>query len=155
MYFDALETTSDKALSLNKPPDLDALSQELEKLCLPQECPRDDPVPDGYWHIMQYLPDFTVCEKCFGEVVRPRISEERVLARNFYLKPQRVANATCQLYSDRMRDVFRRACRTNDTEYLATSVRERARKENEIHSKLLKLDRKGHDSAWTAEQVKK
>jgi hypothetical protein len=54
-----------------------------------------------------------------------------------------------------MRDVFRRACRTNDTEYLATSVRERARKENEIHSKLLKLDRKGHDSAWTAEQVKK
>lgn len=155
MYFDALETASDKALLLKQPPDLDALSQELEKLCSSQECPRDDPVPDGYWHVMQYLPDFTVCEKCFGEVVRPRINEEGVLARNFYQKPQRVANATCQLYSDRMRDVFRRACRRSDTEYLAMKVHERARKENEIHSKLLKLDRKGHDPAWTAEQVKR
>lgn len=155
MFFDALETTSDKALSLKQPPDLDALSQELEKLCLLQECPRDNPVPDGYWHAMQYLTDFTVCEKCFGEVVRPRINEDSVLARNFFLKPQRLANATCQLYSDRMRDIFRRACRRNDTEYLAAKVRDRARKEHEIHSKLLKLDRKGHDSAWTAEQVKK
>ncbi|KAH8173972.1 proteinrelated to ser/arg-related nuclear matrix protein [Sarocladium implicatum] len=154
MFFDALETTADKALSTNQPPNLDILSQELEKLSRSQECPHDEPVPDGYWHIMQYLPDFTVCEKCFGEVVRPRISEDNMLARNFYLKPQRVPDATCQLYSDRMRDVFRRACRRNDTTYLAEEVRKRARKEREIHSKLMKLDRKGHDSAWTAEQVK-
>lgn len=154
MYFDALETTADKALSTNQPPNLDVLSQELEQLSRSQECPHDDPVPDGYWHIMQYLPDFTVCEKCFGEVVRPKISEDNMLARNFYLKPQRVPDATCQLYSDRMRDVFRRACRRNDTTYLAEEVRKRARKEHEIHTKLMKLDRKGHDSAWTAEQVK-
>jgi hypothetical protein len=104
---------------------------------------------------MQYLPQFTVCSECFDEVVRPKLTDDNVIARNFYTKPQRLPSATCQLYSERMRDIFSKACRRNDPMYLEDKVLERMKVESDIHAKLEKLDKEGRNDEWVADQVAK
>jgi hypothetical protein len=155
MFFDALETTSDKALVAKQPPDVDDLARELWLLSVGSKCREDSPVMDGYWHIMQYLPQFTVCSNCFSSVVKPKLGDGNVIARNFYMKAQRLPQATCQLYSTRMREIFRRACRGNDPKYLEEKIVHRRRIEKEIYEKLVKLDRANVSSSWKEEQVEK
>ncbi|OAA77614.1 hypothetical protein LEL_04437 [Akanthomyces lecanii RCEF 1005] len=153
LYFDSFETTADKAHSSKKSPDLGYLAQKLERLSVHNACREDKPITDGYWHCMQYLPQFTVCADCFEDVVQPRLSEDNVIARNFYIKPQKIQLATCQLYSPRMRDVFKRACRRDDPKYLEGKVRERLDIESSIKSKLAKLDRDGKRDPRTEKQI--
>ncbi|KAL4726114.1 hypothetical protein ACLX1H_006791 [Fusarium chlamydosporum] len=156
MYFDALETTSDQARREQEEPDVTALAQDVEKMAAVSECQEDKPIANGYWHIMQYLQQFTVCGECFDEVVRPSIKDDNVIARNFYMKPQKLPLATCQLYSNRMREIFKKACRWNDPKYLEAKVLERMDVEAMIHEKLAKLERSKHDDEdWVEEQVDK
>lgn len=152
LYFDSFETTADKAEISKKGPDMGYLAQKLERLSVHNECREDRPINDGYWHFMQFLPEFTVCADCFEDVVRPRLSDENVIARNFYIKPQKISQATCQLYSPRMRDVFKKACRRNDPKYLEGKVRERLSVESSIKNKLSRLDREQRD-ARTEKQI--
>lgn len=155
LYFDTFETTSDKALTANQPPNVANLATDLRSFSITNECREDRPISDGYWHIMQFLPQFTVCEECFNDTVRPQLMEDSVIARNFYKEPRKLAVATCQLYSQRMREIFKKACRRNDPKYLEDKVLERMSIEQDIHGRLVKLDRSGHDDAWTDEQVEK
>ncbi|KAF4967175.1 hypothetical protein FSARC_5247 [Fusarium sarcochroum] len=156
MYFDAMETTSDQARLEQEEPDLNTLAKEVEKMAAVSECQEDKPISNGYWHTMQYLRQFSVCGECFDEVVRPLIKDDNVIARNFYMKPQKLPLATCQLYSARMREIFKKACRWNDPKYLEAKVLERMDIEAMIHEKLAKLDRSKHeDEEWVEEQVDK
>ncbi|TQV99302.1 proteinrelated to ser/arg-related nuclear matrix protein [Cordyceps javanica] len=153
LYFDSFETTAEKAEMSRKSPDLGYLAQKLERLSVHNACREDKPITDGYWHFMQFLPEFTVCADCFEDVVQPRLSDENIIARNFYIKPQKLSLATCQLYSPRMREAFKRACRRNDPKYLEGKVRERLDIEASIKSKLSKLDRDGPRDARTEKQI--
>ncbi|KAL6360334.1 hypothetical protein LRP88_06038 [Fusarium phalaenopsidis] len=155
MYFDAMETTSDQARLEHEEPDLKSLAQEVERMAAVSECQEDTPIHNGYWHTMQFLRQFSVCGECFDEVVRPLINNDNVIARNFYMNPQRLPVATCQLYSPRMREIFQKACRWNDPKYLENKVIERMDIEARIHDKLAKLDRSGNDEEWVDEQVDK
>jgi hypothetical protein len=155
MYFDAMETTSDQARLEHEEPDLKSLAQEVERMAAVSECQEDTPIHNGYWHTMQFLRQFSVCGECFDEVVRPLINDDNVIARNFYMNPQRLPVATCQLYSPRMREIFQKACRWNDPKYLENKVIERMDIEARIHDKLAKLDRSGNDEEWVDEQVDK
>ncbi|RFU81967.1 hypothetical protein TARUN_229 [Trichoderma arundinaceum] len=155
LFFDAFETTSDKGYVTNRKPDLGDLSMMLTRLSTLNECREDRRVSDGYWYVMEYLPDFTVCGECYEDVVRPQRAEDNVIAQNFYMKPTKLPIATCQLYSPRMRDVFKRACRNNDPEYLEAKARERLKVEKDVHAKFLGLVRDGRNSAWTDEQIEK
>lgn len=155
LYFDALETTSHKAISSKRPPNIASLASKLERLGAVEECREDSPVPYGYWHVMQFLPEFTVCGECFDEAVRPKLLDDNLIAKNFYMEKQRLREATCQLYSARMREIFSKACRRNDPKLLEARVRERLEVEADIHGKLVKLDRAGHDKIWTDQQVSK
>ncbi|KAH6978624.1 hypothetical protein EDB82DRAFT_232202 [Fusarium venenatum] len=155
MYFDALETTSDQARREQEEPDLNTLAQDIEKMAAVSECQEDKPMVNGHWHIMQFLQQFTVCGECFDEVVRPSIKDDNVIARNFYMKPQKLPLATCQLYSNRMRDIFKKACRWNDPKYLEAKVLERLDVEAMIHDKLARLERSSEDENWVEEQVDK
>ncbi|KAF7562094.1 hypothetical protein G7046_g2029 [Stylonectria norvegica] len=152
-YFDAMETTSDQAFMEKEPPDIQNLALDLEKITVTSECHEDSPIHNGYWQTMQYLPQFSVCGECFDEVVRPRLDDDNVIARNFYTKPQRLPVATCQLYSTRMREIFKKACRWNDPKYLEAKVLERMNVEAVIHDKLKKVDRPDRDPRWVEEQV--
>ena len=155
LVFDALETTSDKAFEAKQPPNLNDLAQKLWHSTTGAECREDSPVRDGYWHVMQFLPEFTVCQTCFDDVVKPKLTDGNDIARNFYTKTQRLPSATCQLYSERMREIFRRSCRRNDPKYLEEKVIERRHIEMDIYEKLVKLDRANVKSSWREEQVGK
>ncbi|KFG78280.1 hypothetical protein MANI_020303 [Metarhizium anisopliae] len=155
LFFDALETTSDKALEAKQPPNVDDLARDLWYLTVGSQCREDSPVMDGYWHTMQFLPQFTVCSNCFYDVVKPKLGDGNVVARNFYMKAQRLPSATCQLYSTRMRDIFRRSCRRNDPNYLEEKVVQRRRIEKDIYERLVKLDRANVKASWKEEQVEK
>ncbi|EHK27315.1 uncharacterized protein TRIVIDRAFT_34593 [Trichoderma virens Gv29-8] len=155
LFFDAFETTSDKSYVTNKKPDYGDLSMMLTRLSTLNECREDRRVSDGYWYVMEYLPDFTVCGECYEDVVRPQRTEDNVIAQNFYMKPTKLPVATCQLYSPRMREIFKRACRNKDPEYLEAKVRERLKIEKDVHAKFLGLVRDKRNSAWTDEQIDK
>lgn len=155
MYFDALEITSDQARLEQEEPDVGGLATEVERMAAVSECQEDTPISNGYWHTMQFLPQFSVCGECYDEVVRPLTKDNNVVARNFYKQPEKIALATCQLYSLRMREIFQKACRWNDAKYLEAKVLERMDIEATIHDKLAKLDRSGGDEQWVEEQVDK
>lgn len=155
IYFDAMETASDQAFSKNEGPDIESLSQKVERIATISECQEDTPISNGCWHTMQLLRSLSVCGECFDEVVRPLINDGNVLARSFYIKPQRLPLATCQLYSPRMREIFQKACRWNDRKYLEAKVLERMDIEAMIHDKLAKLDRSSGNDEWLGEQVDK
>ncbi|POR37033.1 Uncharacterized protein TPAR_02769, partial [Tolypocladium paradoxum] len=155
LYFDALETASDKAFVANQAPNMADLARDLQQLSIGSECREDSPVRDGYWHVMQFLPQFTVCGACFDEVVRPKLGDGNTIVRKFYVHPQRLPSGTCQLYSPRMREIFQKACRRRDFGYLEEKVLERRSIEADIFDKLLELDRAQRSDAWTEERVEK
>jgi hypothetical protein len=135
--FDLLESTSDAALARQTPPNLQKLADQIRDVTITQECMRDDSVPGRKWHVMGSIPEFTVCEECFEEVVLPIVeSEGGSVARNFFKRRQERPMASCQLYSDRMRDIFTKACRRDDLNYLDDRVKERLDIEASIQAKL-------------------
>lgn len=135
--FDLLESTSDAALSRRTPPDLQRLADQVRDVTITQECMRDEPVPGRKWHVMESIPEFTVCAECFEDVVLPIMEGEgSSVARNFFKRRQERGMATCQLYSDRLRDIFRKACRRDDLGYLEDRVKERLDIEASIKAKL-------------------
>ncbi|KAL1882692.1 hypothetical protein VTK73DRAFT_1604 [Phialemonium thermophilum] len=138
--FDQLETVSDAAVRRKSPPDFQELADRLRDLSLTEECARDDPVKDGRWYVLRPVPDFTVCVECFDEVVWPMLESDEYkkggLVQMFLGKTKRLPVASCQLYSERMRDVFRKACRRNDPEYLEMKLKERRDIESAIKAKL-------------------
>ncbi|KAL2760656.1 hypothetical protein ACRALDRAFT_1059572 [Sodiomyces alcalophilus JCM 7366] len=155
LYFDAMETTSERAVATATPPNMTSLTKTIERLSLFAECSEDRPVTDKGWHVMKHIPELTVCGECFDEVVRPKVEDNNPIARNFYMQPQRLPVATCQLYSSRMRDVFRKACRHNDVKYLEARVLERQRAWTDIRNELARLDQHGQNDAWTKREVDK
>ncbi|PHH91223.1 hypothetical protein CDD83_1273 [Cordyceps sp. RAO-2017] len=154
-FFDALETTSDTAYTAGQAPDIAGLAQELRRLSVGYPCREDSPVHGGLWHVMQSLPELTVCGACFDEVVRPRLDEGNSVAQNFFMSTQRLPVATCQLYSARMRDIFQRACRRRDRDYLEAKVLERRTIETDIYDELLKLDRAARNDARSEKLVER
>ena len=74
-------------------------------------CPRNYPSTTLRCHTMQSLLDFTVCEQCYKEVIEPDVRQGVELARGLDPTPAVVGGPgfTCQLYSDRMRRVWKEA----------------------------------------------
>ncbi|ESZ90010.1 hypothetical protein SBOR_9603 [Sclerotinia borealis F-4128] len=124
-YFDALETTADGAAYHNSSPDTRALAKLARKFSILQECQQDNELPERRWYIITQLPDFTVCEECFDDVVLPELEDRKSIPLMFNKTPQLIKKASCQLYSTRMRAVFQKACNSNDYMLLATKARER------------------------------
>ncbi|KAI1138831.1 hypothetical protein F5Y05DRAFT_382524 [Hypoxylon sp. FL0543] len=155
-YFDLLEAASDKALAAKSTPDVQALADRIRDLTEVPECARNEPVRNGRWYTMRSIPQFTVCEECFGAVVWPMIqSEDSSLAANFYRSPQKLPLAACQLYSDRMRSIFKSAVRHNDMRFLESKINERKVKEQEYISRIVGLDRQILGDAWVDAEIER
>lgn len=140
-YFDALETTADRAEDDDGPPDTRSLANLVRRLSLIDECQKDTELFDTRWHIITQLPEFTVCEECFDEVVWPELDEGKAIPAMFNKKQQLLQKASCQLYSERMRDVFSKAVDGNDYKLLASKARERKTVELAYRSNLEGLKR--------------
>ena len=134
-YLDALVEAAESSAAGGRA-DLAPLATVARALAYKQECGRDRMVADGAWHFPAGLPELTVCEECFDEVVRPRLRRGPSLADRFSLSlqplPPPARRASCQLYSPRMRRVWERSADKGDWEYLKRKVRERRKVEDEL-----------------------
>lgn len=89
---------------------------------------------------MDSLPEFTVCEECYDDVVWPLVEDNRSDVPGHFLRgKQTLPAASCQLYSTRMRDVFQLACRDNDIGYLEKKLREKLASEADLREKKTAL----------------
>lgn len=86
-------------------------------------CPRDYASVTVKCYVMGEIPDFTVCEKCFAEVVKPDMDRGAELARRFGTEARAVPTGfTCQLYSNRMRHVWSQTVSSGNVEILRQKV---------------------------------
>lgn len=86
-------------------------------------------------HVMEPLPELTVCDECYDAVVWPLVEDDQntsEIPHKFIRGRQTVPLASCQLYSNRMQDAFRKACRRNDLSYLETKLREKLVTESDV-----------------------
>ncbi|KAH8821452.1 hypothetical protein F5884DRAFT_745773 [Xylogone sp. PMI_703] len=153
-YFDALETTADSVDSSYSKPDTRHLASVIRRLSMIEECQKDEDLTDCYWHIITQLPEFTVCPECWDEVVRPELEKGKAIPAMFNKVQQRLPRSSCQLYSERMRNIFRRAVDTNDYMLLANKARERKAIEAKYKldlADLRRLSNAGGPSASEAE----
>ncbi|CRK34928.1 hypothetical protein BN1708_006564 [Verticillium longisporum] len=155
LYFDAMETTCDQAIAATSAPNIPSLAKTIDRISMFTECREDRPVAGENWYVMQHLPELTVCGDCYDDVVKPRILQDGQVARSFSMRPKQLSIATCQLYSERMREVFRKACRRNDVKYLEGKVLERQKIEASIHAELARLHKRRGQDEWTEKEMEK
>ena len=154
-YFDILERASDKALNRRTAPNIQGMAERIKERSELDECPRNKLVENQKWHIMQNLPEFTVCDECFEDVVWPYIrdKDQTDIPRDFYNKRQVLPTASCMLYSERMRDVFRRACRRDDMDLLVAKVTEKLKLDHDIKTRIALLERDDPDDSWVQREL--
>ncbi|KKY30123.1 putative ser arg-related nuclear matrix protein [Diaporthe ampelina] len=104
-YFDVFEKCHDVAMETKSAPDVQRLADNINFWASVDECPRDDPLRNAEWYIMASIPEMTVCNECFLDVVFPELvadveantvagSERRSVARDFYRDPTLIEATT-------------------------------------------------------------
>ncbi|KAF2154344.1 hypothetical protein K461DRAFT_293000 [Myriangium duriaei CBS 260.36] len=135
------------------------------KVKLP-ECPRNNMVQGDLWkcYYIPSLPEFSVCEDCHDDIISPMLRADSDLAMRFNRSAQylpapgrsprdsgtsfdagTVKDASCSLFSPRMRRYFRRAVEDNDLKYLARKAKDRRRKEVELQTEARLLTTRMHE----------
>lgn len=145
-YIDLLESIANQAQNSRGPPNLTAFTQLAQEMAETRECSRDDMLLNQHWHTHPAIPELTVCEECYRDVIRPaKKSGVSALASGFASAPEPVAAphraVSCQLYSPRLRAVFAEACRRNDALGLRTLAVQRHRIERELQGEIATLRR--------------
>ena len=142
---------------------IQSLAEHARITCRTRECSRDLPIASSTWHFLPDLPDFTICDECFHEVVWPLV--ELPVARDVHLnlrlvptsRPGQFRNGrTCQLYSDRMRTVFREAAKRDDLDALRAQATKRLDTEQllqERHASLMSEMWAGYDRTAELERL--
>ena len=137
-FIDQLEAIAKQANESKKHPNptpFIELAEESPTIC---ECSADDMLLDQVWHTIPQIPELTVCEECFDEVIQPAASSS-FLASLFSAHPKHVAptnvGISCQLYSPRMRNVFTEACQRNDLAWLRSVAAKRYRIERDLQAR--------------------
>ncbi|KAK2746322.1 hypothetical protein FQN57_003203 [Myotisia sp. PD_48] len=154
-YLDLLDAAVAKMKYGQQKPDLREFIRYAMRKSTMYDCPRDRSVV-GHWHYIPELPELTVCEDCYDDVVWPQGNDPiaSLVSRTVQLLPEtgsrssRGRAASCQLYSPRMRTKFHDAVRTRDFEYLRASVLARYAAETTFRQKkkiLLEDVSKGYD----------
>ncbi|KIW34384.1 uncharacterized protein PV07_01162 [Cladophialophora immunda] len=114
-----------------------------------RHCVKDTLLATQSWHYISDLPEFTICEECYEEVVWPL--RDRPIARDvsktlklvpILRKNSLLRGTSCQLYSDRMRRIFHDAVNRNDFESLKSAARYRYNMEHRLQEmhKLYEMD---------------
>jgi len=110
------------------------------------DCPRDNMMKGKKWFFIPTLPEFTVCEECHDDMIVPIMNNDYNdddLTLRFHKTPQFLplgwdgpsgmsTEASCTLYSPRMRRIFSKAVRNNDYKYLCRKAKERREREVEL-----------------------
>ncbi|KAL2429695.1 hypothetical protein ABEF95_009833 [Exophiala dermatitidis] len=123
----------------------------IRRISRHRECAKSTMLATTSWHYISDLPELTICEECFEEVVWPL--RDRPIARDVsktlkLVPPLRrnnlVPGISCQLYSDRMRRIFYEAVSKNNFEILRTAAKQRYSMEHRLQEmqKLYEMDQR-------------
>ena len=141
-YVDLLDETSNQAHIHRREPNMLRFIALARTYADVRPCTRDDQFRGIAWHFHPSLPDFTVCESCYLDVVWPQATARRSeVAKGFngtlQLTPfNSNAKLSCQLYSDRMRSIFEGACQRDDFQELKRVALMRVGKERELQARV-------------------
>ncbi|OJJ70614.1 hypothetical protein ASPBRDRAFT_129028 [Aspergillus brasiliensis CBS 101740] len=155
-YIDCLDMAANRADQehMLRPDVTEFLSYARRKVVL-RDCRRDRRILST-WHYMPQLPELTVCEDCYDDVVWPLVRAKQPIARKFSTSmrllpgdgPSRCREASCQLYSPRMRAKFAEAVQLNDLMYLKQVVlrrRDAEQRYRDREEELLEDASRGYD----------
>ncbi|KAI9712824.1 MAG: hypothetical protein M1820_001446 [Bogoriella megaspora] len=114
------------------------------------ECSKDNLLIGQRWYFMPQLPELTVCEECHTLAVVPALRARYPIAEKFHSKMQLVRaepslGTSCQLYSPRMREIWRRTVERDDWGALARFVRDRKTTEMQLQAKHKSLRQQADD----------
>jgi hypothetical protein len=134
-YLDLLVELDEEARLTGRPPDIERFIKLAREHAFKSECAKDQLFTRRPWHFIPSLPEFTVCEECYDDLVWPAIREKNSIAKLFNRNTQLVPSedpvgTSCCLYSPRMRRVWDRALDDEDYSYLKRKALQR--KENEL-----------------------
>ncbi len=148
-YVDLLEETANQAMQFRRAPNTLRFVDFAKRMVANRECPGDNILRGQAWYIMPYIPEFTACEECYDLVVCSAIKRGYSVATQFARKPQFVApphiGVSCQLYSPRMKRVFREACEKNDIQHLRNVAVQRHRAERNLQMWAVESHRYSED----------
>ena len=110
-------------------------------------CSKDNLLVAQRWYFIPQLPELTVCEPCYEAVVYPAIRDRYLIADKFNPKMEPVRESSlgtsCQLYSPRMKDIWRRAIERDDWALLAREAKDRKATEMHLQAKHRALRTEG------------
>lgn len=155
-FIDLLDSAAARAEAdaTRRPDPREFLAYTRRKVVL-RDCRRDRPTL-GTWHYIPSLPELSVCEDCYDEVVWPLAKSHHPIARMFSTSmrllpgdgPNRCREASCQLYSGRMRARFRDAVAQDDFASLRTAALRRFEAERRFKDRREELavsEKRGYD----------
>ncbi|KAJ5817818.1 hypothetical protein N7447_007826 [Penicillium robsamsonii] len=157
-FIDLLDGSASRAESdssrTRRPDTREFLNYARRKVVL-RDCRRDRPALSR-WHFIPSLPEMCVCEDCYDEVVWPLARLNHPIACMVTTKmrilpgdgPGRTREASCQLYSPRMRAKFRDAVVRDDFGLLRSIAQRRVEAERRFldrREELLVAQSKGYD----------
>ncbi|RDW62900.1 uncharacterized protein DSM5745_10011 [Aspergillus mulundensis] len=154
-YIDALDLASNRAEQDDAPPDLKEFLAYTRRKVVLRDCRRSRLIFNT-WHYMPQLPEFTVCEDCYDDIVWPLAKARHPIAREFSsvmrLLPGDTGSgsreASCQLYSPRIRAKFNDAVRRDDLPFIKWMALTRYDAERQFRARqdeLLEDQRRGYE----------
>lgn len=155
-FIDLLDDAASRAeADPSRRPDVREFLNYARRKIVLRDCRRDRPTL-GTWHYIPSLPELSVCEDCYDEVVWPLAKLHHPIARMFSTsmrllpgdKPRSCREASCQLYSGRMRARFREAVAKDDFAGLKSVALRRFEAEQRFKDRreeLLVAEGKGYD----------
>ncbi|KAH7075447.1 hypothetical protein BKA63DRAFT_511502 [Paraphoma chrysanthemicola] len=161
-YLDLLVELDAEAQDLDKRPKIDRFIQMAREHAFKGECGKDKSFVRKAWHFVPSLPELTVCEECYDELIWPALQSKstsssipRLFNKSIQLVPTEDYDfgSSCCLYSPRMRKVFSTSIKEDDFTYLKRKAVDRrraeirlAREKKSIMNWMVGLDRSG--SQW-------
>ncbi|KAL4982782.1 hypothetical protein BDW68DRAFT_47259 [Aspergillus falconensis] len=154
-YIDALDLAANRTEQDDAPPDLKEFLAYARRKVVLRDCRRSRLILNT-WHYMPQLPEFTVCEDCYDDIVWPLAKAKHPIAREFSsamrLLPGDAGSGTreasCQLYSPRIRAKFIDAVRRDDLpfiKWMALTRYEAERRFRARQDELLEDQRRGYE----------
>ncbi|KAF2185241.1 hypothetical protein K469DRAFT_632388 [Zopfia rhizophila CBS 207.26] len=136
-YLDLLVELDIESRERSRAPDIERFIQMAREYAYKGECAKDKSSIRKPWHFIPSLPEFTICEECYDDVVWPALQQGSQLAKMFNRTIQLVPGedsegTSCCLYSPRMRRVWAIASDDEDFGYLKRKAVERKRAESKL-----------------------
>ncbi|KAL2853260.1 hypothetical protein BJY01DRAFT_78467 [Aspergillus pseudoustus] len=153
-YIDALDLAANRAEQDDRTPDLNEFLAYARRKVVLRDCRRSRLILNT-WHYMPQLPEFTVCEDCYDDIVWPLCKARHPIAREFSTVPRLLPGdksssreASCQLYSPRIRAKFNDAVRRDDLQFIKWMALTRFDAEHrfrDLQDELLEDQDRGYD----------